>query len=105
MANVRPRAVGLPQPSERQIPRNDFLDLNDALATGTRFAAQTLDVNTAAENLKAEIERNPDVKADNQAKVDNAANSVEVLKNRREAVQLQLVNEDLRRKHDVLSDL
>lgn len=105
MAKVRPQAVGLPVPSARQIHRNDFKDLNDALAGATRFAAQTLDVAVAAAGVKAEIKRNPDVKADNKAKVDNAANKVEVLKQRRELVQQQFVNEDLKRKHDVLADL
>ncbi len=105
MAKVRPQAVALPVPSARQIHRNDFKDLNDALAGATRFTAQTLDVAVAADNLKAEIKRNPDVKADNQAKVDNAANAVKVLKQRRELVQQQFVSEELKRKHDVLADL
>lgn len=103
--SVVPSRVPIPLPSERQIKRPDFLDLNNALAGITRFSAQTLNVATAAGQVSADIERNSDVKANLASRVRQAEQQVEIQQGRRDIVQSQFEGEALKRKHDELSDL
>ena len=103
--SVVPSRVPIPLPSDRQLKRPDFLDLNNALAGLTTFAAQTLDVAVAAGKVKGDIEGNEAFREDLNSQVRQAEQRVEIQKGRRDIVQQQLFGEDLKRKHDELSDL